>query len=332
MRRPPYSALRTDIWAWHPPFEAPSRYLPHRQERKVRFSARRSQTAWETAEERFRPARRGRLGDSPLVARKESLPLALIERVEERAKSGSFQPFDNGSRAGERMKVSRAPDVDMRRMGAQQAEIPVRKMPLGSRRCRVLELRRPRPVACDLAHEPMRRLIEIVRHLRGERSARLELGDERRKQRLVIRNPLQHGISEDHVERLFRAIGECRRPRKRCREDACAPPRSCRGGIEADDARLRVALAQDVGRIARAAANVGGGLDVRERNSRHEVAHGPRPLVFNLTYWAADQVICRRPRRRRLHATPSVMAQARAGLAFVVNGRLTFVAGERSRS
>ena len=74
-----------------------------------------------------RPVRLRRigLGDCLLVARKESFPLARLERVEERAEAGSFQPLDNRVRAGERMKVSRAPDIDARRVGAQQAEIPL---------------------------------------------------------------------------------------------------------------------------------------------------------------------------------------------------------------
>src|SRR3984957_9243080 len=50
----------------------------------------------------------------------------------------------------------------------------------------------------------------------------------------------------------------------------------------------------------------------------------------NLTYWAADQVIAGASMRAgRLHATRCLMTQARAGLAFVVFGRLTFVANER---
>src|SRR3984957_3208866 len=78
--------------------------------------------------------RRIGFGDCLLVASQESLPLALLERVEERAEAGSLQPFDDGPRAGERMKVSRPPDVDMGSMGAQEAEIPVGGIPVGRAR------------------------------------------------------------------------------------------------------------------------------------------------------------------------------------------------------
>jgi hypothetical protein len=52
------------------------------------------------------------------------------------------------------------------------------------------------------------------------------------------------------------------------------------GGIEADDARARIALTQDFGRIAGTAANVGGANNLGVRNSRHEIADGPGSLVF----------------------------------------------------
>src|ERR1700722_916549 len=63
--------------------------------------------------------------DCFLVAGKERIPLALIERVEERAEAGAFQPLHDGMRTGERMKIRRPPEVNARRLGAQQAEIPV---------------------------------------------------------------------------------------------------------------------------------------------------------------------------------------------------------------
>src|ERR1700735_4006063 len=75
--------------------------------------------------------RRIGFGDRLLIASKESLSLALLKWIEERAKTGSLQPFDDGMRAGECMKVGRAPDVDVVRMWTQQAEIAVRGRPLG---------------------------------------------------------------------------------------------------------------------------------------------------------------------------------------------------------
>ena len=197
--------------------------------------------------------------------------------------------------------------------GASQAEIPVREMALGARACGVLELRRPGPVACDLAHQPMRRLFEIVGHLHGERPAGLELGDERRQQRLVIRNPLQHRIGEDHVERRLRApFGECRRPRKRCREDACAPLRSCRaknrGRRSARPGSARAGLRSNCpGRSRCRRRWTMSAFGIRATRSRT----GRVRSCSNLTYWAADQVIAGDSMRAgRLHATRCLMAQA----------------------
>jgi hypothetical protein len=169
----------------------------------------------------------------------------------------------------------------MRRVGAQQLEIPARGMPFGARRGGVLKLRRPRPVACDLAHQPMRGLIQIVGHLHRERAARTEFGNQRRQERLVIRDPLQHGVGEDHVgRRLRKPIANIRRLEGDVGETLARRFDHIGRGIEADDARMRVALTQHFGRIAGAAADVGGAENFSVRNLRHEIAHRPRPLVF----------------------------------------------------
>src|ERR1700751_2929829 len=69
--------------------------------------------------------RRIGFGDGLLVPREESFPLALPERADERAKTGRPKPLDDRVRAGERMKIGRAPDVNVGRESAQQAEIPL---------------------------------------------------------------------------------------------------------------------------------------------------------------------------------------------------------------
>ena len=76
----------------------------------------------------------------------------------------------------------------------------------------------------------MRWLVEIVGDLYGERAAQTEFRHQRREERFVVRNPLQHRIGEDHIERRFRApfanVGDLEGNES---EDACAPPGSCRG-------------------------------------------------------------------------------------------------------
>ena len=117
----------------------------------------------------------------------------------------------------------------MARMGAQQAEIPVREMPLGARASASLSFAAQGP---SLATSPISRCDGSSR-LSGICTASappgLELVDERREERLVVRNPLQHGIGEDHVERLFGRHSRMSATSKASREDACAPLRSCRG-------------------------------------------------------------------------------------------------------
>jgi hypothetical protein len=99
-------------------------------------------------------------------------------------------------------------------------------------------------------------------------------------------------------------------------------------GEESTPTMRASALAQDLGRIARAAPNVRGGLDMRERNSLNEVAHGPSPLLLEFDILSGGPSHLEASSGRRFHATPSLTPQGRAGLAFVVNGRLTFASGE----
>src|SRR5277367_932010 len=66
------------------------------------------------------------------------------------------------------------------------------------------------------------------------------------------------------------------------------------GRIEADVARLRVPLAQDFGRIARAAANVCGADDLGVRDSRHEIMDWPSALVFEFDILGGGPGHCER--------------------------------------
>ena len=171
---------------------APSRYPPNGERANSRFNARRRRRAWERARARSRPLPSDRPRQSPPRSGRETRALALVERIEERAKAGSLHPFDDRVRApGKRVKIGGAPDVDMGRMGARAGGNTIRRR--GARRAL---RRRPASFAAhgaarrDLAHQAMRRLVEIVRHLRRERAARLELADQRREQRLVARESI----------------------------------------------------------------------------------------------------------------------------------------------
>ncbi len=139
------------------------------------------------------------------------------------------------------MMISRAPDVDVGRMEAEQAKIPCGAVAFRARLTGVGELRRPGSRRRGLPHET---LVEIVRQLRRKRAAWSELRHQRRQQGLVAWNPLQHGVGEDNVEGPLPAPfanirdleGDVRKPLAR---------RSYHVGraVHADNMRSRVALA-----------------------------------------------------------------------------------------
>src|SRR5271166_1896656 len=122
--------------------------------------------------------------DRGLVAGEVILAFGRVERIEERPQARSFHPFDNCARpARQEMEIGGAPDVDTGAMRAQELEIPFGAVAGLARSRRMRELRRPRPMRRDLPHQTVRRLVEIVGDLDRERSARVELRDQRRQER-----------------------------------------------------------------------------------------------------------------------------------------------------
>lgn len=72
---------------------------------------------------------------------------------------------------------------------------------VGCRSCRLDELIGPNVASCYLAYCQMHSFAEIIRELYGEAPTGRELSDERRKDRLMVRNPLECRTREDHIER-----------------------------------------------------------------------------------------------------------------------------------
>jgi hypothetical protein len=81
--------------------------------------------------------------------------------------------------------------------------------------------------------------------------------------------------------------------------------------VDANDPSLRVALAQDFGRIARAAADVGGARDAAIGDALHEIPHRPRALLLELDVLGGgpghrklQMATLRSPRSRRAQEEP----------------------------
>lgn len=55
-----------------------------------------------------------------------------------------------------------------------------------------------------------------------------------------------------------------------------------RRAVDADDERFRITFAQNLGGVTRAASDVGGARDARERNSRYEITNRPGAFLFEL--------------------------------------------------
>jgi hypothetical protein len=129
----------------------------------------------------------------------------------------------------------------------------------------------------------VRRLVKIVGRLHGKRSARSQPFDQRREHRLMVGNPLQHGVGQNNGQRPagppFAKVGDLKV------DVGYALARRLdhfRRAVDASDVRIRIALTQNLGRIARTAAKVDGARDLCERNSLNEVPNRKGPLLFEL--------------------------------------------------
>ncbi len=106
----------------------------------------------------------------------------------------SLHPFDDGLRVVEHMIVNRVPDINV------PAQRPERIVVDTGFRQDVSRFRRMRKLLAErlkpgyFAHQKVRRLIEIVRHLHCKYAALRQLADEAFDLREVIRHPLEDGV------------------------------------------------------------------------------------------------------------------------------------------
>jgi hypothetical protein len=125
------------------------------------------------------------------------------EAVHKRLEAGRPHPFDDRGGRIHGMLVSRAPDVDVRGLGGQQVVITVYGEQLGAQFGVVAYGFSPRRFGRQLAHQAMRGLVAVVRHLDGQHAAGRQRGEQPRDQRGVVGHPLQGRI---RINQLGRGI------------------------------------------------------------------------------------------------------------------------------
>ena len=122
----------------------------------------------------------------------------LIEVRQIRSQSGALQPVDYRLMRSERMKIGGAPDINFTALTGEQIVPGVR------RKQGLAAAVRHSQLAGDLTHQSMGGLLPVIRHLHRQRTVIRQLIHQMRKQRLMIRQPLQRVVGIDHVWRLRR--------------------------------------------------------------------------------------------------------------------------------
>jgi hypothetical protein len=149
--------------------------------------------------------RRVGLRDLRLVCLFERGALVRAQRIEERPQAGALEPLHDRARAGEPVDVGRLPDVHLAPNGTEPAVIVLEAAELFPCERRARKLAAPWPCPGDLAHQAVRRLVHVVRHLDGEAAAGPQEAREPGEKRPVVGHPLQDGVREDQVKRFRRA-------------------------------------------------------------------------------------------------------------------------------
>src|SRR3984885_8440951 len=127
----------------------------------------------------------------------------------------------------------------------------------------------------------MSRLIEIVGHLHRQSTARRELLDQPRQQQLMMGNPLQNGVRQNHIERT-RIV-----PRLQILDDKAhvwqSAPRCLdhvARAIDTGNICLRIAGRQHFGGISGTAAQIDDRMGIDRRQRREQIAHGPGAFIL----------------------------------------------------
>ncbi len=139
----------------------------------------------------------------------------------------------------------------------------------------------PGTVTGGVHHQPVRRGIVVRRDLDGEPAARRDETGKAREQRVVAVEPLQRRVRVEDVDRLARVpFGDVGLdPGVRMRRRAGAV-QHLRRVVDAGDPRLRPALAQQPGDVARPAAEIHDQSRRWRGNTGQQLRRRPQPVVL----------------------------------------------------
>lgn len=128
------------------------------------------------------------------------------------------------------------------------------------------------------ARQPVGRFFQVVRRLHGQAATGCQVADEARVKLLVVGQPLQRGIGQDHVLRLVGLPGgDVGQAEGRARQPLACGIQHVLGIVQSRHGGPGEALGQDLGGVAGAAAQVHGqphGAARQIGNGGHQVAHG----------------------------------------------------------
>ena len=179
------------------------------------------------------------------------------------------------------MIVDAVPDVDVGGDRLEQIVIGFRRRQVVTRRGLDLRMIAPRAFLADLALELKRRLAGIIGHLDRQHAALRHAFEQPPHDRRMVGQPLHHRIAEDEVgARVGLPSGDVGFDEAALRQPLARLLEHVGRGIEADDFRLRKALDQKLGRVARPAAEIDDEPRPLQRHLRHQVARRPGPVIL----------------------------------------------------
>ena len=252
-----------------------------------------------TAPDRHREAQRHRQRRTR-VGRRRPAPTAAGRR-------SPLHPLEHGIVAAEHMQVRRLPHVSAETELEQRLQVGLRPFHAGTAVGTGTEPVAPSRRQPQVAQQGVGRLAEVVGHLESEDTAGPEPGRDARQQLEMRRDPLQHRVGDDHVDRF---VGLPRRDvTAHERQPAVDRMISRRldhlgGGVDADNGRGRPALEKRRGEDPRSASQVDdlGRLMLRRpwraaRRTDELVRRRTRRTAAGPTAWPP----ARQPSQRTLH-------------------------------
>src|SRR5271165_167456 len=252
------------------------------------------------------PARKRRVGGiyAPSIFGLEGVSIGPRERIEQRLEPGSLDPLLDGVFTAEYLKVLGFPDVERLRKRFEQFVIVGRRMH-GRRAQQRLEDGPPWRTPDGFRDQGVGWGCKVVWHLHGEYAARAQLREQPRKQSIVVPHPVQRGIGKNQIGGRWRLpIGEVGLYPLAAFDLARGLRKHRSGTVNAGDFRRRPARSQQLGRVARAAAEIEDPLGMLYCDLSEQVDCGSQASVREL------QILIRVPSGGHLLSRSAASADA----------------------